>query len=152
MSGVIVIIIFVAIVGLFIGAYVHRRQEVFEGEVIDKDIQEQVNNNFNGNQNRSGVGFTLRGVNFNNNNGSNVTHTYSIKVRITTGKEINWQISEGKYEIVKIGDHVTKQAGTTEVDITPKAQPGLPTTTPRASTSQPSVPTPPTAPPPASVN
>ncbi len=121
---IIIAVIFLAAGALFVGLYIRRREIVFEGVVIDKDIIEsQVQNN---NMNSPGI---MLG------NSGGVTHTYRIKVKTDAGKDINYKISEGKYEIIKIGDRVSKAKGSTEINITPQAQ----------SASQPS--RPPTEPP-----
>ncbi|MDB5164034.1 MAG: hypothetical protein JWS12_652 [Candidatus Saccharibacteria bacterium] len=101
----------VAILAFVIGLYLRRRSMAFEGEVIDKDVREMVNNT---NQGQGGLTINMGG------NTGNVTHSYMIKVQTSTGKTINWQVSEGKYQQVNIGDHVTKQADTTDIAITPK--------------------------------
>ncbi|HSX53270.1 MAG TPA: hypothetical protein VLF90_02795 [Patescibacteria group bacterium] len=118
MKNALVIGIIVAIFGLVIGLYIRRRAVAFAGKVVDKDVREQVNNNYNQNQTgNQGFSNSTGGI----TNGSNVTHQYMIKVLTDAGKTFNWQVSQGKYEIIKIGDHVTKAAGTTDVEITPQA-------------------------------
>ncbi len=93
---------------------IRRREIAFDGEVIDKNIIE----------NRGGVNINNGmndGLSYNNNTiGSGVTHTYKIKVKTTSGKTINYKISSGMYETVKIGDNVSKPKGTTEITINTK--------------------------------
>ena len=106
-NGIIVGIIFLTFIALFLGLYIRRREIAFEGDVIDKDvIENQVQNTSP--MNRGGITF---------GNSGGVTHTYQIKVKTSTGKTVNYQISEGMYEIIKIGDRVSKPKGTTEVSI-----------------------------------
>lgn len=124
MKNTLVIGIFVAVVGLFAGLYIRRRAIAFAGKVIDKDVHEQVNNNFNQNQAAN------KGISINTASASNVTHQYMIKILTDAGKTINWQVSQGKYEIINIGDHVTKPAGTTEVEITHQTMPPPPVESP----------------------
>ena len=146
---VVVIVIFVAVFGFFAYTLIKRREETFEGEVIDKDVIEERNtDNYGPRTNGIGIG----GMNMNRpgtisiGNQGGVTHTYRIKVRTTDAKEINYPISEGKYEIIKIGDRVSKAKGTTEVEIISS---GTNTTPPAAPTAPaPPAPTPPSATPP----
>lgn len=89
---------------------------MFEGQVIDKDIIENVNNSMPVN-NQPGI--HIGGpIGYNN-----VTHNYIVKVQTTDGKIKTWSISEGKYEIIKIGDRVVKPKGTTNLQIVSQAQP-----------------------------
>ena len=110
-SVYIVVALFVLAIGFFIFYAIKRREEVFEGEVIDKNIGEiPVMNNAVG-----GPGMTGSGIMIGNAGG--VRHTYTIKVKTDPGKVINYTISEGMYEIVKIGDRVSKPKGSTEITI-----------------------------------
>lgn len=119
MAFIIIIGIFVLVGGLLIANYFRKRGMAFEGVVTDKDIREhQVNNSVPG----------QGGISINNNGG--VQHDYVIKVDTGSGKTITWKISQGKYEMVKIGDRVSKQKGTTDIEITPQAPTAVPTTTP----------------------
>jgi len=107
----VVLIAFVAVIGIIIFLAIRRREEVFDGEVIDKNIVEsQVMNNGIGNP---GIG--AGGIMIGNSGG--VRHTYRIKVKTDQGKTVNYTISEGMYEIVKIGDRVSKPKGSTEITI-----------------------------------
>jgi len=111
--------IFIGVVVFLIIHAIKRREEVFEGQVIDKDVVEQQHmNDYNNGMNRSGINIGGGGLNFGGGgvNGG-VTHSYFIKVQTDAGKVIKFQISEGKYEIIKIGDRVSKPKGTTEVNI-----------------------------------
>jgi len=109
-------VIILVVVGV-IALYIHRRQEVFEGQVVDKDIVENTSNTTPMNNH---TGFHFGGAAGYNN----VTHTYIVKVQTTEGKKITWSVSEGKYEIIKIGDHVVKPKGTTDLQIV--SQPAAP--------------------------
>jgi hypothetical protein len=84
------------------------------------------------------------GIMIGNMNGG-VTHEYKIKVKTDAGKEINYKISEGMYEVVKIGDRVSKTSGTTEITILSSAQPATAAST--GTTPIPPTATPPTVPP-----
>lgn len=130
MAIAIVIFLILFLIG-FVALYIHRRQEVFEGEVVDKDIVENVNENIAAN-NRPGI--RLGGSN-------NVTHTYIVKVRTAAGKTITWNISEGKYEIIKIGDRVSKPKGTMDLQIISSSTPAGPAPVPPAPPAQPPAPT-----------
>jgi len=111
--GVVVFVgVFVVVFGLVIYSFIHRREETFTGAVTDKDIRENVNNTYNNNFNQP-TGIVLGGTN-------NVTHQYMIKVKTDAGKEISYQVSEGQYQIINIGDRVAKQKGTTEVQVVQK--------------------------------
>jgi hypothetical protein len=126
METAIVIAIFIAVAGLFIGLYLRRRNMVFEGVVTDKDIKEEAIDSPNRPQG-SGITFGSSGV----------RHVYKIKVQTDAGKTLSWQISQGKYEIISIGDKVVKRPGTTDIDIISK---------PRPATQPPTQLTPPTPP------
>jgi len=102
-----VIAIFAIALILVIVSAIRRREESFEGKVIDKDIQENVVQNQPINQ-QPGITFGNTGA---------VTHAYRVKVQTDTGKVINYQISEGLYETIKIGDRVSKPKGTTTLSI-----------------------------------
>src|SRR5258708_7514482 len=95
MKKALLIGIFVAVNGLFVGLYIRRPAIAFAGKVIDKDVLDQTNNNsiLNGNQ----------PISVKTGNASNVSHQFMIKVLTDSGKTINWQVSESKYEIIKIG-------------------------------------------------
>ena len=135
----VVIAIFIVVIGLFIFLAIRRREEVFEGEVIDKNILEsQVMNN---------PGMTGGGIMIGNTGG--LRHTYTIKVKTDQGKAINYTISEGMYEIVKIGDRVSKPKGSTEITIVSSNNSNTPI--PPSNTSSIS-PTPPNLNPPQSIS
>ena len=116
MKNILIVVIFVVVIGVIAALYVRRRSIAFEGIVTDKDIQEfaPVNNSTN----------QQTGITFGNSGG--VEHKYMIKVKTDNGKSISWQVSQGKYQIINIGDRITKHSGTTEVEVTPKAQPATP--------------------------
>ncbi len=124
-SIVIFVVIFGGVVAYIIVSAIRRREIQFEGSVIDKNIIEnrQMNNGMN-----RGPGITLgNNMNGNNMNGG-VTHEYKIRVKTDQGKEVNYKVSEGMYETIKIGDRVSKPHGTTEITIvsstpSPTAQP-----------------------------
>lgn len=120
---------FVVVGALVIGLYIRRRNMSFEGTVTDKDIREETVTNTGQNQ--------PSGITFGNNNGG-LRHVYTIKVQTTVGKSLNWQVSEGKYQIINIGDKVMKRSGTTDIEVTAKTQPTAqptPTASPTAPTS-----------------
>lgn len=113
MTQTLTIVGFIVIFAIVGGLYLKKKNIAFEGEVIDKDIKEVENiDNTVYKMSRPGT------VTFGNKN--NMSHFYGIKVKTAAGKEIHWNISEGKYEIVKIGDYVTKRSGTTDIEITQK--------------------------------
>ncbi len=129
-----VILVFVVVFGCIIFSYIYRRTESFEGVVVDKDVRENINNTM---PNRSG-GITLGAT-----NGGNVTHQYMLKVKTDAGKTIHYQVSEGKYQLINIGDRVSKRSGTTDVEVTQKATGGQ--SQPPASGGTPLTGSPPTA-------
>ncbi|HVO86707.1 MAG TPA: hypothetical protein VMT23_03215 [Candidatus Binatia bacterium] len=131
------IAVFAAFIALFIGLYIRRREVVFTGTVIDKNILESVAQNSTMPMNQGGITFGGGRLGVGNNSG--VIHNYQIRVKTDAGKEFNYPISSGKYEIIKIGDRVSKPKGTTEVDIISAATP--------ANQAGPSAPPPSTAPP-----
>ena len=120
MKAILIALVFVAFIVVFVVFYIHSRNETFEGDVTDKKSYEEQMNNMNNNR----PGITL---------GERTTTVYKIQVQTTAGKSIWWQVNEGKYETINVGDHVTKRSGTMDVDVTPKAAP-------------PAVPTPPVPP------
>jgi len=128
-SIIVFVIIFLAITAIYVFFVVRRREITFEGTVTDKDINESVAQN-SGPANQGGISFGNRG---------NVTHQYMIKVKTDAGKTVNYQVSEGQYEIIKIGDRVSKGKGTTEVNIVSSTQ----NSPPQAPSSPPTNTTPP---------
>ncbi len=108
MTTVIAVALVLVILVIAIGPYWRRRSVAFEGTVSDKDVKEiEVDNNTNARA--GGVRINL---------GSNIKHKYIIKVETDSGKKIKWRVSQGKYEIIKIGDRVTKHSGTTDIEVT----------------------------------
>jgi hypothetical protein len=105
----------VVIIGAIVMA-IRRREIVFDGEVIDKNITETRNampmNNM-GNMNSGGINMMSGGI----------QHEYYIKVKTANGKTIKYKISSGMYETVKIGDTVSKPTGTSEITITSSQTP-----------------------------
>src|SRR6185503_19348059 len=102
--------IFIIVPVIVVAIYWRRREEVFEGEVVDKDVVENVNNTMPMD--------SRPGLHFGGPSGfSGTTHTYVVKVKTLAGKTITWQVSEGKYDIIKIGDRVSKPKGTTDLQI-----------------------------------
>ena len=137
---VVIIVIVIAVVGYAIYSAIKRREEVFEGEVVDKDVieTEAVNHNYGppGTPRPSGIVI--------GNAGSGIKHTYKIKVKTDQGKVIGYVISEGMYETVKIGDRVSKAKGSAEITIVAQAA--------GATVPPPPAPPPSTPPPPLSPN
>lgn len=130
MKAGLIIALFVGIVALVVGLYLRRRNMTFEGTVTDKDVREEMVSNPNQSQ--------VSGISISTNNGG-MRHVYTIKVQTTSGKNLSWQVSEGKYQIINIGDTVNKRSGTTDIDITAKTQP-----TTQATPIPPTPPSPPT--------
>ncbi len=136
--------VFAAILVIVIILAIRRREIVFEGEVIDKNIVENVNQppmNNGGNLNNGGINMITNG---------GIQHEYYIKVKTSTNKKIKYKISSGMYEIIKIGDMVSKPKGTTDITITSSA--ANTTSSPNVTSPPPSPPTtppisPPTVPP-----
>jgi len=102
--------IFAVVIILVIVFAIKRREEVFEGEVTDKNIQEtnRMPMNNMGPMNNGGINIM---------SGGGIQHDYYIYVKTDVGKSIKYKISSGMYEIIKIGDRVRKPKGTTEVTI-----------------------------------
>jgi hypothetical protein len=107
MAVIIIILLIVSFAG-FIVLYIHQREEIFEGEVVDKDIVETTP--AQSMNNRPGLSFGSAGY-------GGVQHTYKVKVKTSNGQTKNWTVSEGKYEIIKIGDRVSKSKGTRDLEI-----------------------------------
>ena len=107
---IIIIAVFGTVIAVLIYSAIRRREVSFEGEVIDKNIVETVQTN-----DMQGVN-NGTGINLGNMQGK-MTHTYKIKVKDNSGKVINYKVSQGKYEIIEIGDRVSKPKGTTDVTI-----------------------------------
>jgi len=132
-TKIIVFGVFGLFILLVIVLYIRRREMVFEGEVIDKNVVEnQVHNTQPMNQ----------GITIGNNMNGGVTHSYTIKVKTDAGKTIGYPISSGMYEVIKIGDRVSKPKGTTEVTIV-SSKTNV-TNPPQGIAGQPPAPTPPT--------
>lgn len=108
MVTALIIIVFV----IFIAFYIRRRNMAFEGVVTDKDVRQEVINDPNSNQS-SGIRI----------GSSPVRQIYTIKIQKSDGKSVSWQVSEGKYQIINIGDKVTKKPGTTDIEVAPKNGP-----------------------------
>jgi len=108
------IVIFIAILAVVLGIIVYsnvkRKGESFEGVVTDKDIIEtqQMNDTSTPGAN---------GINIGNYGNGGIRHSYRIKVKDDSGKDIKYSISAGMYEIIKIGDRVSKAKGTTDIKI-----------------------------------
>lgn len=79
-----------------------------------------------------------------------VTHDYSIKVKTDGGEQIDWDVSSGLYEIINIGDKLTKASGTDVPEVVEKAvanpQSNAQTPPPTNPVAPPSGPTPPIPP------
>ena len=107
-------LVIAVIIGGAAAFYWHRREEVFEGNVIDKEVRTITDNS-------------------NPNNTMRMTREeYYIKIQTTAGKDISWSVSPAKYQIIKVGDHVTKPKGTTDLAVTPSVPqpPATPSATP----------------------
>ena len=127
----VVLAAFIIVIGVIIFLAVRRREEVFEGEVIDKNIIEsQVMNN-----GISNPGIGAGGIMIGNSGG--LRHTYKIMVKTDQGKTINYTISSGMYEIIKIGDRVSKPKGSTEITIISSNNSNTPTPTSNNSAASP---------------
>lgn len=146
-AAVIVCIIAFVIYGVYTNK--KRKDAVWSGVVIDKDITEVVhdNNDFGNNNQQNGIGLFSIG---NTNNQMAVTHSYSIKVKTDGGEQFDWDISSGLYETINIGDRLTKSAGTDVPEVVEKAvvntQPNVQTPPPTNPATPPSGPTPPIPP------
>ena len=107
MAAALIIIALVAFFIAYIALWMHRKSEVFEGVVVNKDIRENTVQSTNPNQS-SGFSF---------GRSAGVTHEYVVMVQTSDGKTKTWQVTEGKYEIIKIGDRVSKSKGTTDLQV-----------------------------------
>ncbi len=145
----VVVIAIVAFVGFGLYNNKKRKDAVWSGVVVDKNIAEVVhdNNDIGNNNQQNGVGLFSIG---NANNQMAVTHNYSIKVKTDSGEQINWDISSGLYEAINIGDKLTKASGTDVPEVVEKAafntQPPAQTPPPTNPVAPPSGPTPPIPP------
>lgn len=127
METTLIILGFVAIFGGFAAYSIingrKQKSASWTGTVVDKSIQEMVHNR--NNQQRSGI--SINGMSLNGNNGSNVTHSYTIVVQPDGGGEqFKWPISSGLYEQLSIGDKLTKRPGTKIPEVTEKATAAAP--------------------------
>jgi hypothetical protein len=148
MEATLIIIGFVAVFGGVLGysLYSGRKQKnaQWTGTIVDKSVQEMVHDR--NNQRQSGV--SINGISLGGNNGSNVTHNYSIVVQPDGGGEqFKWPISSGLYEQLNIGDKLSKRPGTKIPEVTEKASAPAPTPAQPATATE-STPEPPTQTPP----
>ncbi|MDQ5932367.1 MAG: hypothetical protein QG649_452 [Patescibacteria group bacterium] len=112
--------VFIVIIGLSLYQNKKRKDASWTGVVIDKAMQEHVDRDLNNRQSNDGGGVSL--ISFGNNRSDvAVTHSYSITVRPEGGETFNWSVSSGFYELVSIGDKLSKRPGTTTPEIIEKA-------------------------------
>jgi ABC-type Na+ efflux pump permease subunit len=92
-----------------------KKSSSWKGVVIDKGTREKVRNNTTNRNNSVGPNITIGKVSIGgltNSNQRHVSISYFVVVKTDQGKEINWGISEGLYEKIKVGDEIEKTAGT----------------------------------------
>lgn len=127
-SNILVILITLAVVIVLILIFLNykkKKDSSWSGTVIDKNIQEIVNQNPNnygssfGNQNNKAINISLGGL----NQQQAVTHKYLVTIQTTNGQQINWDISSGMYEQISIGDELSKASGTMTPQIIKKSVP-----------------------------
>lgn len=136
MEIIIVSVVVAAIIGFVVyGLYINKKRKdaVWTGVVVDKDISENVydGNDFGNNNRQNGIGLFSIG---NTNNQVAVTHSYSIKVKTDGGGQIDWDISSGLYETINIGDRLTKSAGTDVPEVIEKVAVSPPIAQPQQDT------------------
>jgi hypothetical protein len=105
-----VIVILVIVVAVILVVIIKKREVSFDGQVIDKNVQEYDLLNLD----------NKPPMNNGNNisNGNSIAHDYFVKVETTNGKTINYQVPALTYETINIGDRVSKQKGKTKLVIT----------------------------------
>jgi len=125
-NTIIIAIGIVVIVAALLGNSLYRKKQrveaAWEGVVIDKAVQEQVQQPKTNTTNPSGVSVNNISVSGQSQNTPAITHVYSITVRSSAGTTFNWPVSSGFYETVGIGDTLSKHPGQEVPNITQKAQ------------------------------
>ncbi len=122
MASYIALFIFVAIVIAVIVFFAMRHSKMkssaWRGTVVDKGTREHVRNNSvsrrNTQQNAPRPTLTIGNVSIGQAQVGNLAHisvTYYVVVKTEEGNELYWNISEGLYEKVQIGDILEKSSG-----------------------------------------
>lgn len=152
--GIIIAVIIVLIIfGAFTAAVISNRKRKaasWTGVVVDKNIQERVqeSNSYNNSNDSSGMNIRLGGIGLStgnsSNNGVSVTHSYFVSVRPEGGEVFDWSVSSGFYETVSIGDRLSKPSGTLTPEIVEKAV--VAPVDEASSSTPPTLPTPPVPP------
>lgn len=102
--GIFVIAIIIVIVGYFV-----RRDESFEGEVVDKETRTQMDHD-----------------------GGFPSEFHYLKIKTTAGAVKSWQVKKAIYESTMIGDHVVKVKGQSQLTVSSKsAPPNVPVDAPK---------------------
>ncbi len=109
----------IAIILIFVAVrYFRRRAMRWTGIVIDKNYIENIIT-------RRGNGSVVKAGSFeiDMNPQTQVKKNYYIVVKTDAGQELRWDISEGLYPIINIGDRLSKEPGTMIPMITESAKP-----------------------------
>ena len=131
MDDALTLVLIVGIIGIIGGVMFmqHRKRKnaQWSGTVIDKDTKkEYIHNTRHSRRNRrrggSGIGLAGAVLAGNSMRRGNYTLKYYIFVKTDEGEEIKWEVSDGLYEEVNIGDQLKKEPGTTIPEITQKAE------------------------------
>ena len=97
--------------------YFRKRATEWIGIVIDKGTTQSYRTTSVRRSPRVNVGpFSL------GQNNRHININYYVVVETDSGKEIRWNISEGLYEVVKVGDKLKKDKGTTIPRVIEKAE------------------------------
>lgn len=116
-----IIVLFVVVFGCFLVAFivqkVKRRGAQWTGTVIDKSMSEDmVRDSLHDRNDNQGLNIRLGNTNA-------VKRTYQLRIRDTAGKEFGWQVGEGVYQSVNVGDTLQKQPGTETPTVVSAAPP-----------------------------
>ncbi len=107
----IVIVVIVVGVGLFaIVQYFKRKGMSWSGVVIDKSFTETQVSNSNSRSSGSTLSVGGFGVNLGQRPQA-VNITYYLVVKTDDGKELRWNVGEGLYGTINIGDRLRKSPG-----------------------------------------
>lgn len=100
-------ILFLCMLAFFAISFYQRKSMVWTGIVIDKGFDEHTQSNDNGGGIQIGKSLRIGG-----NVQNYVSRKYYIRVKTDVGQELKWNISEGLYGVINIGDRLAKDAGT----------------------------------------
>ena len=116
MEWLIFVAIAAAIIGLIVWSIVDTRKRkaaMWTGVVLDKHVSETIDRGSSSRTEGNGISFsTNRGLSIGNSSQAAVNRTYSLSIKSNTGTEFTWDVGEGFYSEVSVGDTLRKDAGT----------------------------------------